>query len=219
MDRLLHAENQERSNVSNSRKTDRPDILIGGEENYKRVTGMNISKNSKFFFSYAKKFSKVKTDIGPVLKNNDKYVSVQKIWQISSLNNTLLYIKHPRNAVPAQNTKDSVFNEDNIIAAIDELKTNSSAGPDGFRVLLKNCKFGLAKPLYLFWKKRYDDRKSMLSLKKLSPQFTKEESNLTSKLQWTPQIIFELIEPVGSVETVEPIKLIKQLNQMIHGNY
>ena len=34
-----------------------------------------------------------------------------------------------------------------------------------------------------------------------------------------PQIIFELIEPVGSVETVEPIKLIKQLNQMIHGNY
>ena len=48
---------------------------------------------------------------------------------------------------------DIDFTEEDIINAIDELRNNSAAGPDGLAaILLKNCKEALAKPLYILWR-------------------------------------------------------------------
>ena len=59
------------------------------------------------------------------------------------------------------------MNEEDFVAAIDELKPTSAAGPDGFpAILLKVCKYALAKSLFIFWKKCYDEGTIPLALKK-----------------------------------------------------
>ncbi|KAK3871698.1 hypothetical protein Pcinc_023175 [Petrolisthes cinctipes] len=53
--------------------------------------------------------------------------------------------------------KNIEFSEQDIIAAIEELKPNSAPGPDGIptNVLIK-CKDALARPLYLLWRHSLD---------------------------------------------------------------
>ena len=49
---------------------------------------------------------------------------------------------------------DISFKPLDIIEAIDELSSNSAAGPDQFpAILLKQCRKSLSKPLYMIWKK------------------------------------------------------------------
>ena len=44
------------------------------------------------------------------------------------------------------------FNENDLIKAIDEIKTNSAGGDKGFpAILLKKCKLNLVYPLHLLW--------------------------------------------------------------------
>ena len=78
----------------------------------------------------------------------------------------------PRNVTPTEDIPDPSItdfdmNEDDFIDATDELKMNAGAGPDGFPAILwKLCKFTLARPLYIFWKKCFDEGTIPLSLKK-----------------------------------------------------
>ena len=49
------------------------------------------------------------------------------------------------------------FNEEDIIDAIDEMRTTAAAGPDRFPApLLKNCKHSLSKPLFFIWRRSLD---------------------------------------------------------------
>ena len=48
---------------------------------------------------------------------------------------------------------DIQFTEGDIEEAINELKNNAAAGPDGYpAVFLKECKAEVLKPLYLIWR-------------------------------------------------------------------
>ena len=127
-----------------------------------------IKKNPKYFFTYVKKFSKVKSSIGPLLNEANQYaVENAEMADILSKQYASVF-SIPREPLPdpfdifngADPTKlnDIDFTESDIIEAIDELSNNASAGPDGFpAILLKQLKTVLAKPLYLLWRHSLDD--------------------------------------------------------------
>ena len=132
----------------------------------------NIKINPKFFFNYAKKFSKIKSNIGPLIDDDGSYVTEPKTMAGLLSNQYASVFSTPRDAPQTEETSqdriDTIsFNEDDIIAAIEELKADSSAGPDGFpAILLKNCKLSLSKPLFILWKRSFDEGHIPVPLKK-----------------------------------------------------
>ena len=126
-----------------------------------------ISRNSKYFFSYAKRFSSIKTAIGPILDTAKKLVSCPaKMAEILKKQYDAVFsdpIEPMKTATDIFDIPDDIegpmlsdisFGPVDIEKAIDELSANSAAGPDQFSsMLLKQCKSTLRKPLYLIWKK------------------------------------------------------------------
>ena len=123
-----------------------------------------LKSNPKYFYSYAKKFSRKKTNINLLfdkdgnIKSNPKDIANLLQNQFSSV------FSDPRktnikNASFAPPTIKHPFNDDmldfteqDIMKAIDEIKPNAASGPDEIPViLLKNCKESLAKPIHLLW--------------------------------------------------------------------
>ena len=87
----------------------------------------------------------MKSEIGPLADKEGNYVADPKAMADVLSRQYASVFSTARNATPTQNTLNPcidnlIFNEEDIIAAIDELKPNSSAGPDGFpAILIKNC--------------------------------------------------------------------------------
>ena len=137
----------------------------------KAVTAMKT--NPRLFYSYAKRFSKRKSKIGPLKQMKENIIS--------------LIINPKRMADVLQDQFKSVFSDPNcinideygceeavddlghpslstfiftvrdIIKAINEIKSSSSAGEDGITaLLLKNCKDTLSYPIYLIWKYSFE---------------------------------------------------------------
>jgi hypothetical protein len=127
-----------------------------------------IKKNPKYFFTYVKKFSKVKPSIGPLLNKLNHYaVDNNEMAKILSEQYSSVF-STPRHPLPdpfeyftspdPTSLNDINFAEEDIIEAIDELSNNASAGPDGFpAILLKHSKTILAKPLYIMWRHCLDE--------------------------------------------------------------
>ena len=130
-----------------------------------------IKENPKYFYSYASKYSQTKTSIGPFLGHNDEQISdpsiiaemLQQQYKTAfSTPDKQNYIHNPNEfftniATDTPHLNDFEFSEDDIISAIDKIRTSSAPGPDRFSaILLKNCKHNLAKPLYLLWRKSLD---------------------------------------------------------------
>ena len=120
----------------------------------------NIKANPKFFYSYAKKHGKASSPIGPLTDSTGKLdgspqgMATILSNQYKSAFSTPMQIELSDSDQPESVIDDIVFDEADIIRAIDELKPNSAPGPDKFpAVLLKNCKHELAKPLFLIWRK------------------------------------------------------------------
>ena len=123
-----------------------------------------IKSNSKYFFSYVKAKSKVKTGIGP-LYNADKKLTKNskemaeilsqqyvKVFSQPIDSNSNQATSEVSNSIPPLKITDEKF-----IKAIDELCASAAAGPDGYpAILLKNCKLALAKPLVLLWETSMD---------------------------------------------------------------
>ena len=127
-----------------------------------------IKRNSKYFFSYARKFSKIFTGIGPLISALDEIVSCPVQMAEMLANQYQKVFSTPKEVLPdAQEIfgnqelprclSDIEFHEEDIIKAIDEISPTASAGPDRFpAILLKQCKNALAKPLYIIWRKSLD---------------------------------------------------------------
>ena len=125
-----------------------------------------ISRNSKYFYSYAKKFSRIKTAIGPLLDSARKLVVCpSKMAEILRRQYDAVFSDPIEPMMLSTDIFDKTDNENPVLLdisfepadiedAIDELSPNSAAGPDQFpAMLLKQCKKTLSKPLYLIWKK------------------------------------------------------------------
>ena len=124
-----------------------------------------IKTNSKFFFSYAKQFSSTRSSIGPLLNKNNEYTAKSsKMANILSAQYSSVFSKPSESIYYSMNENENEisienidFTEQDIIDAIDELKNNSSSGPDGLAaIFLKKCKNSLARPLFHLWRKCLD---------------------------------------------------------------
>merc|ERR1712142_1351967 len=125
------------------------------------------SRNSKYFYSYAKKFSRIKAAIGPLLDSARKLVVCpSKMAEILRRQYDAVFSDPIEPMMLSTDIFDKTDNIENPVLldisfepadiedAIDELSPNSAAGPDQFpAILLKQCKKTLSKPLYLIWKK------------------------------------------------------------------
>ena len=132
----------------------------------------SIKRNSKYFFTYARKFSKVVTGVGPPMDVSRNIVTCptkmanmlahQYNSVFSSPKEPLQDPKEvfPEDSLPDRNNPslyDIKFSEHDIIKAIGEISATAAAGPDMYpAILLKQCQTALSKPLYLIWRKSLD---------------------------------------------------------------
>ena len=125
----------------------------------------SIKSNPKYFFAYAKKFSKIKTKIGPLLDENNQYTaSSQDMANIFKKQYDSVFSDPMSSSIYSEGAKiaeenliDLQFTPVDFQEAIDELSNNSSSGPDGVpAIFLKKCKMELSGPLSMLWRKILD---------------------------------------------------------------
>ena len=129
-----------------------------------------IKKNSKYFFSYARKFSKITVGIGPLFNAANEIVScprkmaeilVDQYCKVFSTPKEILKsaseIFNNQNAHGNDGLYDIDFSVKDLQEAISEISSTAAAGPDRFpALLLKECKSALSVPLHLIWRKSLD---------------------------------------------------------------
>ena len=135
-----------------------------------------IKVNSKYFFAYAKKYSKVRIGIGPLINSAKELTkNSQEMAEILSEQYSSVFSK-PRNGNiqanalfpdTAPNSPNSAsassdspslsnvhFSESDLQEAMEDLSPNAAPGPDGFpAMLLKKCSDALSPPLTRIWQK------------------------------------------------------------------
>ena len=146
-----------------------------------------IKDNQKYFYSYAKKFSKAKSTVGPLRSEEGNLISAAKEKAEILQKQYLTVFSNPEDAdidcsvsaikpSHAATLTDIEFTEENIIEAISELDPYA-ATPDGDipAKILCNCKESLAKPIWMMWKKSFGLGKIPPSLKMqyITPIFKK----------------------------------------------
>ena len=131
------------------------------DESEKRAVG-KIKDNPKYFYSYAKSFSKVKHSITTLMNAEKKLVTDSK--DLANILQTQFCSvfsdpncpdkSMPEFALPPITTEDTeiVLSPELIEEAISDIKLDSAPGPDGIpSVLLKRCASSLSVPIHLLW--------------------------------------------------------------------
>ena len=121
----------------------------------------SIEVNSKYFFSYVRAKSKVKSKIGPLLNAEGKFTNKSnEMAEILSQQYTKVFSKPSTDAAQQTDEQQHIesilsnisITEKDFEEAIDELSPTSAAGPDGFpAILLKKCKSIMVTPLKILW--------------------------------------------------------------------
>ena len=127
-----------------------------------------ISENPSFFYSYAKRFSKLKSKIGPLKDQSGAFVSSSKGKadllqdQFSSVfsDPSSELKKDPSFPSVSSVLDDFLLSIQDFEDAIDEIHVNSAPGEDEVpAILLKSCKASLVAPLYLLWNYSFQNGK------------------------------------------------------------
>ena len=126
-----------------------------------------MKKDPRHFFSYAKKFSKTNSDVGPFLDQNGNLVTKpESITEMLKEQYESVY-SSPKESMKIQDAQeffsqsnaseqlDNVtFDRLDVLDALDKLSSNSSPGPDGIpSILLKRCKYSLVDALTIIFHK------------------------------------------------------------------
>lgn len=125
----------------------------------------SIKRNPKYFFTYAKKFSKVKTGIGPLKDAANRIINCPRKMAEILAEQYQSVCSHPRHSsnlpyllfpdeLQRELTMNSItFSDSELETAMRELPSSAAAGPDGFpAVLLKKCCSALSSPLANIWR-------------------------------------------------------------------
>ena len=145
----------------------------------------SIKKNSKYFFTYAKRFLTTRTNIGPLrtpektLTNSPKRMAdllakqYQEAFSVprmtGDLGNRIFGNDQqpPADENQPPGLRDIDFSVLNLRDCMKELRINSAAGPDGVpAILLNKCADSLAPPLAAMWRKSMDEGAVPQSLKR-----------------------------------------------------
>ena len=128
----------------------------------------NIKCNPKFFYTFARRYSKIKVGVGPLINSDKKTISSpQDMAEILSEQYSSVF-SEPKDIdinslfTDTLDTSKPVldrinFTDSQLADAMSELTTNAAPGPDGFpAILLKKCSSALACPLATIWRKSLD---------------------------------------------------------------
>ena len=131
-----------------------------------------ISKNTKYFYAYARKNQKCKDRVGPLRdKSTSEIISDDtqianklqqqfcSVFSKSTGENKIQDAKTFFNSYDHQqpHISDIQFLKGDIVRSISELKSNSAPGLDGFSALvLKKCAEALSTPLYTIFRQSLD---------------------------------------------------------------
>ena len=124
----------------------------------------SIKKNIKFFFAYARRFSKLNNKIGPLLDDSGKIIAddlgmanllADQFAKSYSSSKTPLPTASELFDDCNSDLNSIPFTVDDIEESIDGLSIHSSASTtDGFpSIYLKKCKTVLSQPLHILWSK------------------------------------------------------------------
>ena len=150
-----------------------------------------IKANPKFFYSYAKRFSKTKPKVGPLIDPSTNRLTDDNLEMANLLQEQYKSVFTPPKpqynhpdvdpTIVTESIDNIDFTEEDFIREIQTLSPNSAAGPDGFPAifLLKN-KTQLAKPLNLIWHNILDKgfTPKILKTSYISPIFKKGNQGL-----------------------------------------
>lgn len=139
------------------------------EQRYREEKAVGkVKSNPKYFYSYAKKFSRQKQNISMLFdKSNEICTHPKQIAEILSKQFKSVFsnpeeadlsaanLQNPPLLKPADDETLS-FTETDIMDAINEIRNNAASGPDGVPpTVLKNCREALAKPIFLIWEESF----------------------------------------------------------------
>ena len=144
-------------------------VSISAELNQKELKAVSCVKNNpKYFFSYAKRFSKLKSNIGP-LRSKDTgqlHYDPQKMADMLQQQYSSVF-SDPMNPAKrntmtspptlSENLSSIDFNKDDIVSAIDEISVDSATSEGEIPAkILKACRQPLAQALLILWKSSFD---------------------------------------------------------------
>ena len=136
------------------------------EQKHKEMRAVaKVLVKPKFLFSYAKKHSRVKCNVGPLSKNGtltnnpSKMAELLQEQYVSVFSNPAAEKQLPHhdgcNAGPK--IGDITFSQADIEEAIDDMNCDaSSTDHDIPAVILKECKNNISYPVFLIWKESFD---------------------------------------------------------------
>ena len=137
------------------------DSYVNRRENQEKLAISKMKNDARSFFTYAKKFSKTNSEVGPFLNedgnlvaDNESMVEMLKN-QYESVYSTpveSMKISDPDSFFTLDDTNEELDNvtigRDEVIEALEKLSTNAAPGPDGIpAILLKKCRHSLSEPL------------------------------------------------------------------------
>ena len=122
-----------------------------------------IKTNPKFFFTFARRYSKVKVKVGPLINNAKKLTTApQEMAEILSEQYSSVFSTPKDEDTPQEANTDDLnipslnrinFSDSELAEAINDLASNAAPGPDGFpAILLKKCSAALSPPLARIWR-------------------------------------------------------------------
>ena len=135
-----------------------------------RLAIEKIKADPKYFYSYAKTHSVVRTDIAMMRDQDGQLITgPEKIANVLQDHFSSVYSNPAADGVSAPNfssppianpmTNETMrFTTNDVVEAIGELKCNAAPGPDGVPArLLKGCAQAIAIPLELMWRRSLDE--------------------------------------------------------------
>ena len=199
-----------------------------------KVAVAKVVVNPKFFFSYAKRFAKQKSNVGPLYNNgcltNDpsEIVDILQNQYKSVFSNPAA----PQKTLPTSDDshpKASIsyidFSQEDIEVAIDEIDRDFATTENDIPAsVLKECKSFLSYPIYLIWRKSFDSETvpSELKIQSINPIFKKGDKSDPSNyrpISLTSHIIkiFERVIRQKLVTYLESNSLISDITSMALG--
>ncbi|MCP4494602.1 MAG: reverse transcriptase family protein, partial [Gammaproteobacteria bacterium] len=135
-----------------------------------------VKKNPRFFFSYAKKHSKLRSNVGPLKDSTNtlqtdpkvmadilqqQYVSVFTDPANPAIRDTTAKLQQPNCKI-----EDMEFSLEDVVKAIDEIDTYSSTSHECIPAcILKACKQNLSIPIHMLWDQSFSNGRIPDSLK------------------------------------------------------
>ena len=155
---------------------------------------LSIKENPRFFFSYAKRFSKLKSNIGPLRETDSGKLHHDPQKMSDLLQSQYLSVFSDPHSISTKDTTSSLpkisssinridFTEDDLIEAINEIDVESSTSEDDIPArILKACKTSFSKAFLLLWKNSMKTSTIPVALKEqfITPVYKKGDKTDTA---------------------------------------